>query len=422
VVITPQLALPAGAIDGAGSSGYGTGSYGGGAYGAPSTADYFPRTWSLAAWGQKLVASPRNGGLYEWSNVTATKALAIPTAPTQITHMGVSSTRQVFAFGCNQEVGGVFNPLCIRHSSVGDNTSWTTDITSGTTAREYVLPGGGRIVGHRFVGKYLLVWTSHSLFLGTYYGQVTKVWEFTKVGDKCGLIGPNAAVVVGSTAYWPSPDRQFHAYSLGGAVQAIACPIRGDFADNLAASQADKIVGSSIAEFSEVRWDYPDDRDGYENSRYVAACVEGPDIGKWYRGEMARTAMVDAGPSSYPIGTTYAGNIYFHEKGQSADGAALSGYIETAEFYLDDDKTVLLREFWPDIADQVGPLTLTIKTRIYPQGDVTEWGPYTLTPGLSKQDMKISGRYFRFKLAFNSAPARSRLGLLTVDVKTRGRK
>ena len=85
--------------------------------------------------------------------------------------------------------------------------------------------------------SYLLVWTTQSLFLGTYVGQVGQVWRFDKVGDKCGLIGPNAAAVLGSTAFWISPDRQFHSYSAGGAVAPVACPILADFARNLAASQ-----------------------------------------------------------------------------------------------------------------------------------------------------------------------------------------
>jgi hypothetical protein len=121
-------------------------------------------------------------------------------------------------------------------------------------------------------------------------------------------------------------------------VQSIPCPIRKDFADNLSPSQWDKIVASSIAEFNEVRFDYPDARDGFENSRYVALCVDGPDLGSWYRGQMARTAMVDAGPHAYPIGVTFDGHVYWHEKGASADGAALAWSLSTANLYLDENR------------------------------------------------------------------------------------
>jgi hypothetical protein len=318
----------------------------------------------------------------------------------------------------------VFNPSCIRHCSIGDVTDWTTTSSSASTSREYILPGGGRIVAARLMGRSWLVWTNFGLFVGTYYGQIGKVWSFDRVPGNCGLLGPGAAIVLGSTAYWASPDRQFYSYTLGGSVVPIACPIREDFADHLAASQGDKVVASSIAEYGEIRFDYPDARDGYENSRYVSLVVEGPDAGSWSKGIMARTAMVDAGPSSYPCGVTYDGNIYWHEKGNSADGAALSGFIETADMYLSDDVTFLLSEVWPDVAGQIGPLYLTVTTRNFPQGDATVYGPYTLAPGDDKADFepKASGRLFRFKWSWDSTPAESRLGRTVLEVKPRGRR
>lgn len=428
VVVTPQQLLPEGPRDGTGTSGYGTGAYGVGGWGQPSTADYFPRTWSLAAWGQKLLASPRNGGLYEWSNVTSQPAVAVTAAPVRITQMLVAPQRQVFALGCSQE-NGLWNPLCLRHSGVGDETQWATDASSSSTAREYVLPGGGRIVGGRVLGRYLLVWTTQSLFLGTYVGQIGQVWRFDKVGDKCGLIGPNAAAVLGSAAFWISPDRQFHSYSAGGAVTPVACPIRADFAQNLAASQADKIVASTIAEFSEVRWDYPDTRDGYEVSRYVALAADGPDAGSWHRGKPingvvpARTAMVDAGPAQNPIGVSVDGAVYWHELGHSADGRALPWFIETADLYLDENRASLVRQAWPDISsDQIGPVQFALASRLHPQGPQTRYGPFTLMPGQETVDFKASGRLFQLSYSGFSLPSYARIGRLVVDASPRGRK
>jgi hypothetical protein len=336
--------------------------------------------------------------------------------------MLVSPQFQVFAIGCNQESGGTFNPKCIRHSAVRDETNWTTGLGANDTSREYVLPGGGRLVAGRVCGKNLLIWSNHELWLGTYVGQISQVWRFDKVGDKCGLIGPNAAVVVGSSAFWISPDRQVHSYTLGGSVQPVTCPIRDDFASNLAYSQGDKIVASSVAEYSEIRFDYPDSRDGYENSRYIALAIEGPDAGSWHKGQQARTAMVDAGPTTYPCGVTYDGAIYWHEKGHTADGASLSWYVETAEIYLSEDVSVLARQIWPDIAEQVGPVSLTLTSRQYPQGDATTYGPLVLSPGEDKVDFKATGRLYRLKFAGDSAPSFARIGRTTYDFKTRGRR
>lgn len=429
IVIVPQLVLPAGAVNGTGSAGYGTGAYGVGGWGLPSAADFFARTWSLAPWGQKLLASPRGGGLYLWSNDLAARAVAIPTAPTRITQILGTPQRFIFALGCTQE-NGIYNPLCLRHNALGDETTWATAATSSSTAREYILPGGGAIVGGKVIGRYMLVWTTAAVFLGTYVGQVAQVWSFDKIGDRCGLIGPNAAAVVDTSAFWMSQDRQFHSYSLGGQVMPIDCPIRKDFADNLTPSQADKIVASTIAEFSEVRWDYPDARDGLENSRYIALTYGGEDAGSWYRGRPlfgvapARTAMVDAGPQIYPIGVTAGGAVYWHEKGHSADGAPMAWLAETSQLYLDPNFVLLVREFWPDLGggDQLGPVNMSIPMQIYPQGPMTVAGPFAIAPGQALVDFKAEGRLARVLFSGFSAPAYARVGRLSFDAKQRGRR
>jgi hypothetical protein len=55
--------------------------------------------------------------------------------------------------------------MCIRHSSIRNNTQWSTT-ASGSTAREYILTGGGRIVAGRMVGPYMLVWTNDACSWG----------------------------------------------------------------------------------------------------------------------------------------------------------------------------------------------------------------------------------------------------------------
>ena len=417
MTFAPQDAFAAGAIDGTGGSGYSTGAYSVGGYSEPSTADFFPRTWALAAWGQQLIANPRGGTLYSWANVTADKAAPLTNAPARVTHMLVAPQDMVFALGCNQEVSGAFDPLCIRHSSVRKSTEWHT--AASTTAREYVLPGGGRIVAGRVIGSSLLVWTNHSLFLGSYVGSLAQPWRFDRIAEKCGLIGPNAAVMVGQAAYWFGVDGQFYRYGLGGGVEPIPCPIRDEMFDNLTASQADKIVASSTSRFSEVRWDYPDARDGTENSRYVALSLVGQG---WHRGRMARTAMVDAGPSQDPIGVTAGGNVYWHERGQSADGQPLSGWAETADQYLSEEQTALVRGIWPDLKDQVGPVNVSIISRFKPQGEETVKGPYPMVAGEDRVDVRASGRLFRLRFDFNSLPAAWRLGQIVVDLAPAGRR
>lgn len=417
VVVAPQRAFQAGSIDGTGGAGYGTGAYSVGGYSEPSTADYFPRTWSFGAFGEELIANPRGGALYAWDNDLGAPATPLLNAPRNCTFALIAPQDMIFALGCNEEVSGKFNPLCIRHSSVRKNTEWRT--AASTTAREYILPGGGRIVAGRVIGPYLLVWTNHSLFLGTWVGALAQPWRFDRVAEKCGLIGPNAAVVVGQAAYWMGNDGQFYRYGLGGTVEPIPCAIRDDLFGNLTPAQADKVVASSISRFSEVRWDYPDARDGVENSRYVALSLAGQG---WSRGRMARSAFLDAGPASDPIGVTPQGNVYWHERGQSADGQPLVWSIETADQYISEEVTALLLGVWPDVKNQVGPINITAISRLKPQGDENVKGPFAMATGQDKVDFRCSGRLFRLRFEGASLPAFARLGQIAVNVAPAGKR
>ena len=352
-----------------------------------------------------------------------TFAGALARAAANVTYMLVAPLNggyQTFALGCNEEVSGTFNPLCIRHSSIRNNTQWSTS-ASGSTAREYILTGGGRIVAGRMCGPCLLVWTGDALFLGTFVGALNQPWRFDRVGRNCGLIGPNAAVVVGQTAFWVSPDRQFYSYALGGQAEPVPCPIRRDFAEELAASQGDKVVASSNAAFSEVRFDYPDRRDGYENSRYLALAVTGPDAGAWHRGVMARTAFVDAGPSAYPVGVTFDGTAFLHEKGHSADGASFAWFIETADSQPDPESASLVRGLWPDFKDQLGPVTVRVAARFRPQEAAEISATVSLAPDDPKADFLLSGRLFRVRYSGDSAPTGCRVGTPVFDLTPAGR-
>lgn len=415
VLVTPQTAFVAGAIDGTGGQGYGTGAYSTGAYSSPSTVDYFPRTWSLSAFGERLIASPRGGTLYAWANDADLAAAPLANAPAQVTASLVSHTDQVFALGCSEEVSGVFNPLCIRHSGVRAPEEWTT--ASNTTAREYVLSGGGRIVGAGVSGQFVLVWTSDRLFVGSFVGALNQPWRFDPVGEHCGLIGPNAFAIAGAQALWLAPDLQFRSYAMGGAVQIVPCPIRAELAQNLASAQGDKITAATVSLYDEVRFDYPDARDGNENSRYLALCLQD---GSWSKGIMARSAFVDAGPQQDPVGVAPEGRVYWHERGRSADGAAFAWFIESADQYLSEDQTMMVRGLWPDMARQAGAAALHLKTRLKPQGESRSHGPYPLAPGATRVDLRASGRLFRVRLSGQGSPTAGRIGRPVFDVAPAG--
>lgn len=415
--ITPS-GLTAGAEHGAGGPGFGAGDYGGGAYGAASTDDYFPRTWSLANFGQLLMASPRMGGLYVWENDTANDATVVATAPDNIVCMLVTPERQVLAFGCNEEVSTNFNGLCIRGSDIEDYADWTT--ASDNNAFEHILEGGGRIVGARLFGPYVAVWTDFAVHLGQFIGDPGQTYRFDRIASNCGLVGPNAVHVLNQTAYWITPDYQVMTWSLGGVPTLVPCPIRNDFKDHLAPGQYDKICATSVSQYGEVWWFYPDSRDGIENSRYIAVSTLD---GSWFRGRLARSAAVDSGPTAFPLFVTPDGRGYSHENGQTANGEALNWFIQTSDQYLDEaQRYVMIRGFWPDFEDQAGPVSLEIQLRPYPQSAAVTKGPFALTAGKNKKDLLMSGRIAAVRFFGASSPAFMRLGKPGFDVVLTGQE
>lgn len=413
--ITPS-GLAAGNIDRT-LLGFGMGAFGAGPFGGGPLAQYYPRTWSLATWGENLMAVPRGRGLYTWTNNTSSVATRITQAPTNIHCMLVNSYRQVMVFGCNEVVSGDYNPMCIRGSDFEDNTSWTPSTSNNSF--EATLEGGGKIIMAAAIGSYIAVWTDTSLFLGTYTANALAPWRFDLVAKNCGLLGPNAVVVVNQAAYWISPDLQFFSYQLGAPPQPIACPIREDFKDNIDLEQSDKIACTSISEFGEVWWLYPDSRDGNENSRYVAVSMANP--GEWFRGDIARTAAIDGGSQRYPLMVSPDSYAYYHENGADADGDDLDWFVTIDGQYLSEAQNrMLIRGMWPDFESQAGNISMTVEARSYPQATASTKGPYTLAVGREKRDFMIDTRIAG--VTFAGTQSGTRLGKPTFDVVASGER
>lgn len=412
--ITPA-SFVAGEIDGTGGPGYGVGAYGVGDYGETTPGTYYPLTWSFGSRSESfgaLFANPRGQTIYIWENDTGAVATELTNAPDVSSFMLASWTGQITAFGCT-DTGGTFNASCIRKSDAADPTIWAPGTSN--TAQQFYIEGNGRIVAARAMGRYELVWTDSEMHLGTYAGG----WSYERVGPG-GLCGPNAAIVVGTTAFWIGPDLQFYTYSLGASPQILVCPIRDQFADNMALGQNDKIVAASVSERGEVAWFYPDARDGLENSRVIRLSTVD---GAWTPSVLARTSFVDAGPAASPVGTTYGGEMFFHERGASANGSALSAFLRTGAQCLDKaERCLMLRGLWPDFKDQIGAINLTIYARFYPQDEPVVYGPYVIAPNAQKVDFMASGRTFDILLESNSSPSSWRMGKPTFDAVVTGER
>lgn len=414
--ITP-VGLPAGNESSGGGLGYGTGTYGSGVYGGASTAEFRPRTWSLANWGEHLIACPRRGGVYEWAGVTATPAAAVTNAPTEVGSIFVTAERILVCCGATTYGGATYDPMSVQWSDQENNTVWAP--TASNQAGFFSLSHGGRIVRGLPSRKTNLIWTDAALFSMTYLGDPLLVYGFELLGQGCGLIGANAAVEKDGSAYWLANNGEFYSFT-GGAAQQISCPVKRYVMDNLDYTQAEKVYATLNGANNEVWWFYPDSRDGTECSRYVTYNYS---ENLWSVGTWNRTAWIDAGVLQFPLSASADGYLYYQESGTSADGGAITAYAESAPLDLaDGDQLLSVLRAVPDVEDMVGGATLTLKARFWPAGTETTFGPYTVLPTTEKIDIRLKARQVALRIDSSSAPSFWRLGAMKLDLRETGSK
>lgn len=340
-------------------------------------------------------------------------------APDEVTYMTVTPERQVMAYGCNEEATNTFNPRVIRYCDFANPNDWVTTATNN--AGEEVLDGSGALVAARETAYGAFVWTTNELYFRQYVGDPAQTYRFQRIGSNCGLMGPNAAVVLGNVAYWMSRDAQTWVCTVGGEPQRLLSPFQSEIADNIEQTQQSKTFAGSISQFNEIWWFYPDERDGTECSRAFAYQIND---GAWSGlHTIDRTAFIDAGPGLFPIGVDASSKAYYHERGRNADGSAIDWSLESGDITLNDaNNVVMLRELWPNVQDQWGNVDLDIRTKKWPQDDETTAVSLTMTPGEDREQFIASGRYLSLLFSGSSAPAAARIGPINVELTTRGRR
>lgn len=413
--ITPS-GLASGSSSSSGGTGYGTGTYGTGTFGAALVAVSSPRAWSLASWGEHLLASPRDGGLYEWSLNTGTPATVIATAPTTIGSMFVTSERIVVACGTVPYGGSDYDPMLVSWSDQENNALWSPSATN--QSGDYPLSSGSRIVRGIASRKTNLIWTDTSLYSMTYLGDPLLVYGFELLGQGCGLIAPNAAVEKDGSAWWMTRSGEFYGFT-GGAPAPIPCPVQRYVSDNLNWSQSDKIHAAVNSANTEVWWFYPS-TDSDECDRY---CAYNYAEQHWTVGSFDRTAWADAGVHQYPVATDSSGYLYYHEIGFTANGGALTAHLESAPSDLGDgDQLLSVLRAVPDIEDLQGGLSITFKGKQFPASAEVAHGPYAVATTTEKIDVRLTTRQVAMRFESASAPSFWRLGSMRLDLRQTGSK
>jgi hypothetical protein len=403
--ITPT-GFTVGIADAVSKTGYGYSTYGSLAYGTarPDTGTITPATtWSMDTWGEYLVAcSNADGKLYEWQLgfTTPTLAAAITNAPTGNKALLVTQERILFALGA----GG--NPRKVQWCDQENNTQWTP--AGDNLAGDYELATPGTLIAGKRVKSVNLLFTDVDVHTAQYVGAPF-VYGFEKAGSGCGLISAQAVAAIDTAAIWMS-KAGFWIYD--GYVKPLPSDVSDYVFDNLNFNQASKVYAVHNSKYGEIWWYYPSSG-STENDSYVTFNYR---ENHWNIGLLARTAGADSGVFANPLMVSTDGFVYEHEVGFAYDSASL--YAESGPVQLGNgDNIMSVRQVVPD-EQTLGEAVVSFKTRNYPTGTQSTFGPYTAANPTS---VRFSGRQVNVKVTGNTL-ADWRIGVMRLEAIPAGKR
>ena len=380
-------------------TGYGYSTYGNFAYGVarPDTGNTIPATtWSFDTWGEYLIAcSSTDGMLYEWQLgfTTPTIAARITNSPAGNKAVLVTAERIMFALGA----GG--NPRKVAWSDQEDNTVWSP--AGNNLAGDYELTTPGTLLAGKRVKGVNLLFTDVDVHTAQYVGAPF-VYGFEKAGSGCGLISAQSVAAIDTAAIWMSKSG-FWIYD--GYVKPLPCDVSDYIFNNMNFNQASKVYAVHNSKFGEIWWYYPSGGSN-ENDSYVTYNYREQ---HWNIGLLARTAGTDAGVFTNPMAVSTDGYVYEHEVGFAYDSASV--YAESGPVQLGNgDNIMSVRQVVPD-EQTLGEAVVSFKTRNYPTGAQSTYGPYTAA---NPTDVRFSGRQVNVKVT-GAVLADWRIGVMRLD-------
>lgn len=373
------------------------------------------RTWQFDVFGEDLVASVKGKPLIYWdaSNGVSNRAFFLDDAYTSDSAAPNTTSGVIVSTPDRHLVAlGADDPLTVRFASQETTSTWTEAITN--TAGAQRLTGGSRIVAATRTRGQILIWTDTTLHSMTFRGP-PYTFGFRELATGCGLSGPLASVEVGGITYWMGIN-QFFAFD--GSVRPLIGPVNNYVFEDFNDVQNEKVVAGLDKEHSEVFWFYPS-ASSSENNRYVKFNYR---ENVWDVGTMDRTAWSDAQVFDSNIGAGTDGYLFFHERGEDEDGAAMHSFIVSADMDIGDGNEVMFVDrALPDLT-VTGNSKITFKARKDALSSFAEKGPFTVSSSTNKINPRVRGRQMAIKVESNETGASWRLGHTRIDMKPDGER
>ena len=418
--------------------GWGTDGWGSGTWGTPSSTSNVTleaRQWSLDNFGENLIATVLNGGAFEWkpSLGVSTRATAITNAPTK-SRLGLVSTpdRHLVFMGTQKTIGGT-NPqddLLIRFSNQEDINTYQP--TAENTAGSLRIADGSRIVAAERSRGQILIWTDTSLHAMQFIGPPF-TFGLRQLGQNCGAIGSHAAVDINGISYWMSQDSFF---LFDGSVKKLPCTVEQFIFNNINITGSENAFAGHNGEFNEIMWFYP--RTGSDQINAIVAYnyLEGT----WWTGTLARTTWIDREVFDNPVASEYFENttannevilgltdgatqMFLHETGNNADGAAITAFVKSGVVQIGEgNEFSFVSKLIPDIEDQEGTLNAKLEFKNYPNNSTSVTKTVTFADDTDFVSLRGRGREFTVNVVSNTTGTAWRLGTQRFDIQPDGRR
>jgi hypothetical protein len=415
-----------------------------------------PASWSLDHFGEKLIATVKNGKTYEWNPIQATgnaletRATVVSGAPTRSVMSIVSERdRHLIILGTETNIGQTTSQdkMFIRFSD--QETIDTYLPTSTNTAGTFRLDSGVKIVGAAKAKDYILILTDTSAYVMQFVGPPF-TFSIRQVGSNCGLIGQHALKYVNGAVWWMGQAGGFFVYD--GTVKNVPCLVE-DFVftskgDNLGINytSGEQVYAGLNHLYEEINWFYPKSGSSAVDRVVTFNYTEKT----WTTGSLARTSWYDAtlydnpyasefsntGTPSFPtiLGVSAANGAstyYAHEVGSDqvdflGNATAIPAFIQSGDFDLSDGGDgqffMSMKRFIPDFKLLVGDAQVTINLRDYPTDTAASspLGPFTINNTTDKVDTRARSRFASLKVASLSTGQNWRFGTFRADVQPDG--
>jgi hypothetical protein len=412
-----------------------------------------PASWSLDIFGEKLIATIKNGETFEWEPIHAvstaltTRATIVSGAPTTSVMSIVSERdRHLIILGTETTIGSPLtqDPMFIRFSDQENLSDYAP--TSVNTAGTFKLDSGTTIVGAAKAKDYVLIVTDTSAYIMQFVGPPF-TFSIRQVGSNCGLIGQHAIKYVNGRVWWMGQAGGFFVYD--GTVKSVPCLVE-DFVftnkgNNLGLNynNGEQIYSGLNHLYDEISWFYPKNSSTSIDRIVTYNYTENT----WTTGSLSRTSWQDSTLYSNPYATEFTGtgtpnfptiqgitNIngastyYAHEIGNNEVDAvgnktAIEAFIQSGDFDLGEGQNFMsMRRFVPDFKLLTGNAEITINLKNYPSNNATSspLGPFTVTSSTDKVDTRARSRFASLKIANTSTDQNWRYGTFRADIQPDG--